>query len=34
MKNSYTEEEDYDINNFDSLGFIKTPEIKISFQGC
>jgi FlaA1/EpsC-like NDP-sugar epimerase len=28
----FTEEEDYDINKFDSLGFIKTPEIKISFE--
>ena len=28
----YTEEEDYDINIYDSLGFIKTPEIKISFE--
>ena len=28
----FTEEEDYDINKFDSLGFIKTPEIKISFR--
>ena len=29
----YTEEEDYEINKYDSLGFIKTPEIKISFDG-
>jgi len=29
----YTEEEDYEINIYDSLGFIKTPEIKISFEG-
>ncbi|MDC0371667.1 polysaccharide biosynthesis protein [Flavobacteriaceae bacterium] len=29
----YTEEEDYNINNYDSLGFINTPEIKISFDG-
>ena len=28
----YTEEEDYDINTHDSLGFIKTPEVKISFE--
>ena len=28
----YTEEEDYEINTYDSLGFINTPEIKISFQ--
>jgi FlaA1/EpsC-like NDP-sugar epimerase len=28
----YTEEEDYEINIYDSLGFIKTPEIKISFE--
>ena len=28
----FTEEEDYDINEYDSLGFIKTPEIKISFE--
>ena len=28
----YTEDEDYDINTYDSLGFIKTPEIKISFK--
>ena len=28
----YTEEEDYEINTFDSLGFINTPEIKISFE--
>ena len=28
----FTEEEDYDINKYDSLGFIKTPEIKISFE--
>jgi FlaA1/EpsC-like NDP-sugar epimerase len=29
----FTEEEDYDINTFDSLGFINTPDIKISFKG-
>ena len=29
----YTEEEDYEINTYDSLGFINTPEIKISFDG-
>jgi FlaA1/EpsC-like NDP-sugar epimerase len=28
----FTEDEDYDINKYDSLGFIKTPEIKISFE--
>jgi len=28
----YTEDEDYDINTYDSLGFIKTSEIKISFE--
>ena len=28
----YTEEEDYDNNTYDSLGFINTPEIKISFE--
>ena len=28
----YTEEEDYEINTYDSLGFIKTAEIKISFE--
>ena len=28
----YTEEEDYEINKYDALGFIKTPEIKISFE--
>ena len=28
----YTEEEDYEINTYDSLGFINTPEIKISFS--
>jgi len=28
----YTEEEDYEINTYDSLGFINTPEIKISFE--
>ncbi|MDC3274851.1 polysaccharide biosynthesis protein [Flavobacteriaceae bacterium] len=29
----FTEEEDYEINKFDSLGFINTSEIKISFDG-
>ena len=28
----YTENEDYNINKFDSLGFVKTPEVKISFK--
>ena len=28
----YTEEEDYEINTYDSLGFINTPEIKICFE--
>ena len=28
----FTEDEDYDINTYDSLGFINTPEIKISFK--
>lgn len=28
----YTEEEDYEITKFDALGFIKTPDIKISFE--
>ena len=28
----YTEEEDYEINKYDSLGFINTPDIKISFE--
>ena len=28
----YTEDEDYEINIYDSLGFINTPEIKISFE--
>jgi len=28
----YTEEENYEINTYDSLGFIKPPEIKISFE--
>ena len=28
----YTEEEDYNTDNYDSLGFINTPEIKISFD--
>ena len=28
----YTKEEDYEINKYDSLGFIKTPEIKIVFE--
>jgi FlaA1/EpsC-like NDP-sugar epimerase len=29
----YTEEEDYNIKKYDSLGFINTPEVKISFEG-
>ena len=28
----FTEEEDYEINTYDSLGFINTPDIKISFE--
>ena len=28
----YTEEEDYNIKKYNSLGFINTPEVKISFQ--
>ena len=28
----YTEEEDYNTDNYDSLGFINSPEIKISFE--
>ena len=28
----YSEEEDYEINTYDSLGFINTSEIKISFE--
>ena len=32
MKSSYTEEEDYEVNKYDSLGFINTPDIKISFE--
>jgi len=28
----YTEEEDYEINAYDSLGFISTPDITISFE--
>ena len=28
----YTEEENYEINTYDALGFIKPPEIKISFE--
>ena len=28
----YTEEEDYEIDIYDSLGFINTPDIKISFE--
>ncbi|MDC0467774.1 polysaccharide biosynthesis protein [Bacteroidia bacterium] len=28
----YTEMEDYEINKYDSLGFINTPDIKISFE--
>ena len=28
----YTEEEDYEINSYESLGFISTPDITISFE--
>ncbi len=28
----YTEEEDYEINKYDSLGFINTQDVKISFE--
>jgi len=28
----YSEEEDYNTDNYDSLGFINTPDIKISFE--
>jgi FlaA1/EpsC-like NDP-sugar epimerase len=28
----YTEEEDYEINKYDSLGFINTPDVQISFE--
>ena len=28
----YTEEEDYNINTYNSLGFINTPEVEISFK--
>ena len=28
----YTEEEDYNIKKYDSLGFINTPEVQISFE--
>jgi FlaA1/EpsC-like NDP-sugar epimerase len=28
----YTEDEDYEIDTYDSLGFIRTPDIKISFE--
>jgi len=28
----YTEDEDYEIDNYDSLGFINSPEIKISLE--
>ena len=28
----YTEQEDYNIKKYDSLGFINTPEVKISFK--
>jgi FlaA1/EpsC-like NDP-sugar epimerase len=28
----YTEEEDYEIDTYDSLGFINTPDVKISFE--
>jgi len=29
----YTDDEDYNIKKYDSLGFINTPNIKISFEG-
>jgi FlaA1/EpsC-like NDP-sugar epimerase len=29
----FTEKEDYNLNKYNSLGFIKSPEIKISFKG-
>ena len=28
----YTDDEDYEINKYDSLGFINTPDVKISFE--
>jgi FlaA1/EpsC-like NDP-sugar epimerase len=28
----FTEDEDYEINKYDSLGFINTPDVKISFE--
>ena len=28
----YTEEEDYEIDTYDSLGFINTTDVKISFE--
>jgi len=28
----FTEDEDYEVNKYDSLGFINTPDIKISFE--
>ena len=28
----YTEEEDYNIKKYDSLGFINTPKVQISFE--
>jgi FlaA1/EpsC-like NDP-sugar epimerase len=28
----FTEDEDYEVNKYESLGFINTPEIKISFE--
>jgi len=28
----FTEEEDYEVNKYDSLGFINTPDIEISFE--
>ena len=28
----YTKEEDYDINKYDSLGFINSKDVKISFE--
>ena len=28
----YTDNEDFNINDFDSLGYIKVPHVKLSFQ--
>ena len=30
----FTEEEDYEVNEFDSLGYINTSEVNISFEEC